>query len=82
MIGLFPANEPAPLVQDFQEQTGITFPLVEDRELSAELFAYPEGTNYPFPRDAVIGPDLRVRSIKNSFDADEMRALIDELIAE
>lgn len=80
MVGLFPVNEPAALVQDFQEQTGVTFPLLEDRGLTMEIFAYPEGTRYPFPRDVVIGPDLRVESIKNSFDANEMTALIDRLL--
>lgn len=82
VIGLFPPEEPAELIQDFKDQTGVRFPLVPDELLTQQLFHFPEGVDFPFPRDVVIGPDLRVRSIKNSFDADEMRDLIEQLLAE
>ena len=81
VVGIYPAIEPAVLVQDFQEQTGVTFPLVVDETFSIARVEVPRGTDFPFPRDVVIDQDLVIRSNKNSFDSAEMRALIDELLA-
>jgi len=68
-------------VQNFIEQTGITFPVVGDQGTLYD-FSYPQGVGYPYPRDVVIGKDLRIRSIKNSFNVQEMDALIQTLLAE
>ena len=78
VFGLHP-NDPAPLVADFQEQTGVSFPLIADQN-TKNLFAYPPGSNYPYPRDVVIGPDGRIELIKNSFDVVEMTALVESLL--
>ncbi len=59
----------------------MTFPLVKDKGTLGK-FDFPEGVGYPYPRDVVIGKDLTVRSIKNSFDSNEMDGLIQQLIAE
>lgn len=56
-------------------------PVIESRG-TLGLFAYPQGVGYPYPRDVVIGKDGTVRSIKNSFHVEEMRALVAELLAE
>ncbi len=81
VVGLHP-GEPVGLVRDFVEQTGITFPILVDQKSTLDLFAFPPGVNASAPRDVVIDQTLTVRSIKNSFDADEIRSRIDELLDE
>jgi len=81
VVGLYTSESPD-LLMDFQEQTGVTIPLVEDAARTLGLFAFPAGVGYPYPRDIVVGKDLTIHSIKNSFDADEMRALVEQLLAE
>ncbi len=74
-------GDPPDQIADFIEQTGITFPVLADEGTLYE-FSFPNGVGYPYPRDIVIGKDLTVRSIKNSFSVDEMDALIQQLLAE
>ena len=74
-------NEVQMRLDDFVEQTGITFPVVAD-EGTLQQLDFPIGVGYPYPRDVVIGKDLRIHSIKNSFDVEEMDALIQELLDE
>ncbi len=69
------------LLLAFQAQTGVTFPLVADQGTQWQL-AYPEGVGYPYPRDVIVGKDGTVRSIRNSFDVDEMTSLVEELLLE
>ena len=80
VYGLHGGEDPK-LLEDFAEQTGVTFPL-ERHNGTLSLLAFPAGVGYPYPRDVVIGKDLTVRSIKNSFNVDEMDALIQQLLAE
>lgn len=63
----------------FMAQTGVTFPILDSRG-TAGLFNYPPGVGYPYPRDIVIGPDLQVLSIRNSFNESEIRTLIRNLL--
>lgn len=81
MYGIHP-GDPLPAVQDFVEQTGVTFPIVADQNNSKGEFAFPGGVGYPYPRDVVVGKDGTVRSIRNSFNLDEMDALVRDLLAE
>ena len=74
-------NEPAQLLADFVEQTGVTYPVLYHNGTQGK-FDYAPGVGYPYPRDVVIGKDGTVRSIKNSFDIQEMDALIQQLLAE
>lgn len=80
VYGLHPAEDPG-LLAAFVEQTGITFPLKGDQNTLGR-FAYPSGVGYPFPRDVVIGKDLTIRLIKNSFNVDDLDALVQTLLAE
>ncbi len=66
-------GEPAKLLADFAEQTGITFPLVYSQG-TLQRFAFPPGVGYPFPRDVIVGPDLRIVSVKTSFSIEEVEA--------
>ena len=59
----------------------MTFPLLPHQGTLGQ-FAFPPGVGYPYPRDIVVGKDGTVHSIRNSFDVDEMTALIDALLAE
>jgi hypothetical protein len=78
--GLYRLEDPAQ-IEAFRAQTGVEMPLL-DGQGTKNLFAYPTGVGYPYPRDVVVGKDLRVRSIKNSFDVAEMDALISDLLQE
>ena len=81
VIGIHKSSEPPELIEDFREQTGITFPLVADDGSLGQL-SFPPGVGFPYPRDVVVGKDLRIRMIRNSFDVDEVSALVEELLAE
>lgn len=80
MYGLY-SNEAPQILQAFEDQTGVTFPLLQSQGTLGK-FAYPPGTGYPFPKDVVIGKGLVVRSIKGSFNSEELVPLIESLVAE
>lgn len=80
MYGLHSGESQAQL-EDFIEQTGVTYPIIDGRGTLSQ-FAFPEGVGYPYPRDVVIDKHGVVRSIRNSFDVQEMDALIQNLLAE
>lgn len=75
-------NEDPAQVAAFIEQTGVTFPVVADEGSTLSEFDFPGGVGYPYPRDVVIGKDLTVRSIRNSFHAEEMTTLVEQLLTE
>lgn len=81
VFGIY-SNEDPGLIQDFQAQTGVSFPLVSDPQYSLSNFAFPPGVGFPYPRDVIIGKDLTVRAIRNSFNVEEMQTLVQELLAE
>lgn len=68
-------------LEDFIEQTGITMPLIQDAS-TLYLFSFDDGVGYPYPRDVVIGKDGTIHSVRNSFNAEEMEALVEALLAE
>lgn len=80
VVGIHSGENAAQLAA-FVEQTGVTFPIVQDEGTRAQL-AFPPGVGFPYPRDVVIGPDMTIRSIRNSYNVAEMDALIAGLIAE
>ena len=80
VIGLHSDEAPGPIA-DFIEQTGLTIPVVESNGTVSQ-FAFPPGVGYPYPRDVVIGPDLTIHLIRNSFNVEEMQALVERLLAE
>ncbi len=81
VYGLYGSESPKALA-DFKDQTGITYPLMQDIGYTKGLFDFAPGVGYPYPRDVVIGKDGSVRSIKTSFDVGEMESLVQQLIAE
>ena len=69
-------------IKNFIKQTGVSFPIVVDQGNTLNQFAFPAGVGYPYPRDIVIGKDLKVRAIRNSFNVGEMSQLVDALLKE
>lgn len=80
VYGLY-EGESADLLLNFREQTGVTFPFIEG-QYTLNRFAFPAGVGYPYPRDIVVGRDLTIHSIRNSFNVVEMEALVEQLLAE
>ena len=80
VFGLHRGENPEAL-QNFVEQTGVSFPVVVDQNSTLGDFSFPPGVGYPYPRDVVIDKNLVVRAIRNSFDVDEMTALVQSLLA-
>lgn len=80
VVGIHPGDAASQL-EDFVQQTGVSFPIVRD-EGSLQQLAFPPGVGYPYPRDVVIGPDLTIHLIRNSFNVEEMQALVERLLAE
>lgn len=80
VYGIHPGDPPLQ-VENFVEQTGVSFPIVPDEDTKF-LFSFASGVGYPYPRDVVIGKDLRVHAIKNSFDGAQMEALVQTLLNE
>ena len=78
VFGLHPGENPK-LLNDFREQTGITYPLIKGPYGN---FAWPPGTGYPYPRDVVVDKKGGVRSIKQSFSTEELLAEVVKLLAE
>jgi peroxiredoxin len=75
-------GEPAGLLANFVQQTGVTYPIIADSSGTLWDFDFPPGTGYPYPRDIVIDKNGVVRSIKNSFSVLEMQQLVESLLAE
>ena len=80
MFAIHPGDPPEQIAA-FVEQTGITFPVVADEGTVTE-FVFPQGVGYPYPRDVIIGKDLTVRSISNSFNPAHTEQLIEQLLDE
>ncbi len=82
VYGIYRSHESPALLDDFREQTGVTFPFAADVNSTLGQLSFPPGVGYPYPRDVVIGKDLTVHSIKNSFDLGEMDELVQQLLRE
>jgi peroxiredoxin len=81
VYGLHPGENPKQL-SDFIKQTGVTFPVVSDTGGTLNSFAFPSGVSYPYPRDVIIGKDLTVRAIRNSFNVTAVDTLVQQLLKE
>lgn len=81
VFGVYSGEDPGQ-IQDFSAQIGVGFPLINDPENGLSQFAFPPGVGFPYPRDIVIDRSGTVRAIRNSFNVEEMTALVEALIAE
>jgi hypothetical protein len=80
VVGLHHGENPE-LLNNFIEQTGVTYPIIRDNSTLGR-FEFPPGVGYPYPRDIVIGKDLTVHSIKSSFNFEEMDNLVRSLLSQ
>jgi hypothetical protein len=80
VVGLHQGENPE-LLNNFIEQTGVTYPIIRDNSTLGR-FEFPPGVGYPYPRDIVIGKDLTVHSIKSSFNFEEMDNLVRSLLSQ
>ena len=81
VVGINPPSfgDDSALIQDFIEQTGVTFPIGIDVEQTYDAFRVGDGLS-PFPLDVIIGPDGTIAYVAREYDGDAMRAVIDELL--
>jgi hypothetical protein len=80
VLGLHEGEQPDGIAA-FVEQTGVTFEIAESRGTLWQ-FAFPPGVGYPYPRDVVVDHELRIRAVRNSFDVDEVDALVQQILLE
>ena len=81
MFGLYSDEAPSQLAQ-FVKQTGISFPIKQDSAGTLSNLEFPPGVGYPYPRDVIIDKKLQIRSIRNSFSAEETEKLVEQLLKE
>jgi peroxiredoxin len=81
LFGINGDSESQSRIDAFVRRHGVTFPIVHDRDTQG-LFNYPPHVGLPYPRDVVVGRDLRIRSIKRVFRVDEQAHEIESLLAE
>ena len=64
----------------FEEQMGVTFPILYDQDIAVQLEFYEleKIIPSPYPKDWIIGVDGVIRYVNNKFDAEEMLWIIEE----
>ncbi len=75
------ANVTDETILNFADGTGVTFPVMRDEDGTYNAYDV-TAESAPFPLDVVIDKNGTIRAISERFDADELEALIDELLAE
>ena len=78
--GLF-GNESATTVEGFRDQTNVTFPLLLG-DTTVGQYANPDGAISPYPVDVIVDKQGTIRYLRHEFDAQAMRATIEQLLAE
>lgn len=68
-------------VNQFREQTGVTFPLLLLDDTRGE-YANDEGSISPYPVDVVVDREGIVRYLRREYDPAAMGAVIESLLAE
>ena len=74
-------GDDAAIVQQFIDQTGVTFPVGWDS--SGSYFAYPRtGSISPFPLDIVVDRDGKIAYFSREYDGEALRAVVESLLAQ
>jgi len=79
--GGFYGSEDEETVARFLDQTGVTFPVVWDSPRSYTRFAWPQAIS-PFPRQALVGRDGRIKYLASEHNNEALRAAVTEALAE
>jgi hypothetical protein len=69
------------ILQQFIDQTGVTFPMGIDVEMTYDQFVAAEDGISPYPLDVIIAPDGTIAYLAREYDNAAMRAVIDGLLA-
>ena len=67
------------ILQQFVNQTGITFPVGIDVDRTYRDYAVGESIS-PFPLDVIIGADGRIEYLSREFDIEAMVAVVERLL--
>ncbi len=78
--GLF-GTESAATITAFRDQTNVSFPLLLGDNTSGQ-YANPDGSISPYPIDVIVDKQGTIRYLRHEFDAEAMRAMIEQLLAE
>jgi len=78
--GLF-GSESSVTVEGFRDQTNVTFPLLLG-DSTVGAYANPDGAISPYPVDVIIDKQGTIRYLRHEFDAQAMRAMIEQLATE
>lgn len=78
--GLF-GTESAATITAFRDQTNVSFPLLLG-DTTVNAYANPDGAISPYPVDVIVDQQGTIRYLRHEFDAQAMRAMIDQLLAE
>jgi hypothetical protein len=78
--GLF-GNESATTVENFRDQTGVTFPLLLG-DSTYGSYAQPDGSISPYPLDVVVDKNGIIRYVGHHFDGAAIESTIQKLLAE
>lgn len=78
--GLMGGDTPE-ILEAFREQTGVTFPIGWDPDLSYATFRPAGGDSIsPFPLDVIIDRDGVIRYVNREYEASAMTAVIESLL--
>ena len=78
--GLF-GGDTADIVNQFVEQTGVTFPVGWDRSGSYSAFRTGGGGAIsPFPLDVLVDADGKIRFITREYDPSELAAIVETML--
>jgi len=73
-------NETAESLADFRETHDLQVPFAEDVESSKPRLKWPAGSESPYPRQALIGPDGKVLLLQTTHDVGALLAAIEEAL--
>lgn len=85
MLGLsgsgLQGGETPQTVENFREQTGVTFPLLLD-DTTKSKYAFPDGVISPYPIDVIVDKQGTIRYLRHEYDPAAMTEVIEALLAE
>jgi peroxiredoxin len=75
-------SETEDALRAFRDAFGLTFPILLDNDGSVmEAYSQDAFEVSPYPQDWVIGADGRVAYVNTAYEADEIRAIVEEELA-
>jgi hypothetical protein len=72
-------NESPATVAAFQQQTGVTFPLLLG-DTTKDLYANNDGSITPYPVDVIVDKNGTIAYLRHELDIASMQATVDQLL--